>query len=77
MNKVVSIVAAVFTVAIIASAQTKTTDKPAAPSVNTTTSVKAQYEGGIYGSAGHTKGTITLVREGGAWKLAGESWSNQ
>jgi len=24
-----------------------------------------------------TKGTITLVREGGAWKLAGESWSNQ
>jgi len=24
-----------------------------------------------------TKGTITLVREAGAWKLAGESWSNQ
>ena len=59
MNKVVSIVAAVFTVAIMASAQTKTTDKPAAPTVNTTT-VAAQYEGGIYGSAGHTKGTITL-----------------
>jgi hypothetical protein len=32
---------------------------------------------GSDGSGGTTKGTITLVKEGGAWKVEQESWSNK
>jgi hypothetical protein len=60
MKKVVSIVAVVLTLAFVGPSQTKTADQPAAQKADAGTSVDAQYEGGIYGSAGQSKGTIIL-----------------
>lgn len=59
MNRIFFIVAAVFGLAALASAQPRKADR-SAPDTPSPTTVKAKYEGGIYGSTGRQEGTLKM-----------------